>query len=302
MMNNATLLAGLRWMKQDPSLKDSELKFYRWSPEGTSIKLLNPTLSYSTLNWLPRLVEVRRHINKRSRVVDSDDDDWVIDSSRKRQRTDAEDSNPVRKTLVEVREKHAALQQQIERDAQTAEEYAETRIQLQTYIQANETLQKELSNMAGGELELKKVQERLQDVERRGAELLGDATRREAELQATIDKLKTQMADWSSSVREGQPRGDKVGGQNQNSEGSPNGVFDLTADGTNTLLGSNDVPHTPGVNPEPGDSDLARDAPQTPTSDASQDDNDPAAMPQITAALALCSAYLVGARIRDRRI
>jgi hypothetical protein len=45
-MNNATLRAGLRWMKQDPSLTDNELRFYRWSPEGTSIKLLCPTLSY----------------------------------------------------------------------------------------------------------------------------------------------------------------------------------------------------------------------------------------------------------------
>ena len=48
-MNNATLLVGLRWMKQDPSLTDNELRFYRWSPEGTSIKLLYPTLSYFTL-------------------------------------------------------------------------------------------------------------------------------------------------------------------------------------------------------------------------------------------------------------
>ena len=85
---------------------------------------------------------MRRHINKRSGTVESDDDDRVIDSSRKRRRTDAEDSNQVWKALAEAREKHAALQQQIERDAQTAEEHVETRSQLQTYIQANETLQK----------------------------------------------------------------------------------------------------------------------------------------------------------------
>jgi hypothetical protein len=48
-MNNATLRAGLRWMKQDLSLTDNELRFYRWSPEGTSIKLLYPTLSYLLL-------------------------------------------------------------------------------------------------------------------------------------------------------------------------------------------------------------------------------------------------------------
>jgi septal ring factor EnvC (AmiA/AmiB activator) len=93
--------------------------------------------------------------------VESDDDDRVIDSRRKRRRTVAEDLNQVRKALAEARKKHAALQQQqqqqIERDAQTAEEYAEARTQLQTYIQANETLQKELSNMAGRELELKEV-------------------------------------------------------------------------------------------------------------------------------------------------
>jgi hypothetical protein len=115
-MNNATLLAGLRWMKQDPSLADNELRFWRWSPEGTSIKLLYLTLPYFALNWLTRLLEMRRHINKRSRTVESDDDDRVIDSSRKRRRTDAEDSNQVRKALAEAREKHAALQQQIERD------------------------------------------------------------------------------------------------------------------------------------------------------------------------------------------
>ena len=43
-MNNATLRAGLRWMKQDPSLIDNELRFHRLSPEGTSINLLCPTL------------------------------------------------------------------------------------------------------------------------------------------------------------------------------------------------------------------------------------------------------------------
>jgi septal ring factor EnvC (AmiA/AmiB activator) len=57
---------------------------------------------------------------------------------------DAEDLNQVRKALAEAREKHTALhqqrQQQIERDAQTAEEYAESRTPLQTYLQANETL------------------------------------------------------------------------------------------------------------------------------------------------------------------
>jgi hypothetical protein len=205
--------------------------------------------------------------------VESDDDDRVIDSRRKRRRTDAEDLNQVRKALAEAREKHAALQQQqIERDAQTAEEYAEARTQLQTYIQANETLQKELSNMAGRELELKEVQERLQDVERREAELLGDAARREAELRATIDKLKAQMADLERQCAEGQSRGDNAKGQN--SEGSPNGVFDLTADGTNTLLWSNDVPRIPDVNSEPGGSDLARDAPQTPALNANSGDND----------------------------
>jgi cytochrome c556 len=206
--------------------------------------------------------------------VESDDDDRVVGSRRKRRRTDTEDLNQVRKALAEAREKHAALQQQqIERDAQTAEEYAEARTQLQTYIQANETLQKELSNMTGRERELKEVQERLQDVERREAELLGDAARREAELRATIDKLKAQMADLKRQCAEGQSRGDNAKGQNR--EGSSNGVFDLTADGTNTLLGSNDVPRTPDVNSEPGESDLARDAPQTPASNASPDDSDP---------------------------
>ena len=71
-------------MKQDPSLTDNELKFYRWSPEGTSIKA---TLPYFALNWLTRLLEVRRHINKRSGTVESDDDDRVIDSRRKRRRS-----------------------------------------------------------------------------------------------------------------------------------------------------------------------------------------------------------------------
>jgi DNA repair exonuclease SbcCD ATPase subunit len=216
---------------------------------------------------------VRRHINKRSCTVESDDDDRVIDSSRKRRRTNVEDLNQVRKELAEAREKHAALQQQIERDAQTAEEYAEAHSQLQTYIQANETLRKDLSNMAGRERELREVQEQLQDVERREAELLGDAARREAELRATIDELKAQMADLERQRAEGQPRGDN--GEGQNSEESPNGVFDLTADGTNPLLESNDVPQTPDVNPEPGDSDLARDTPQTSVSNASPDDNDP---------------------------
>ena len=164
---------------------------------------------------------MRRHINKRSCAVESDDDDRVIDSSRKRRRTDAKDLNQVRKALTEARKKHAALQQQIERDAQTAEEYAEARTQLQTYIQANETLRKELSNMAGRERELQEVQERLQDVERREAELLGDAARREAELQATNDELKAQMADLERQRAEGQPRGDNAEGQN--SEGLPNG-------------------------------------------------------------------------------
>jgi hypothetical protein len=93
--------------------------------------------------------------------VKSDDDDRVIDSSRKRRRTDAEDLNQVRKTLAEAREKHAAFQQQIERDAQTAEEYAEARSQLQTSIQANEALRKELFNLTGRERELKEVQKRL---------------------------------------------------------------------------------------------------------------------------------------------
>ena len=82
------------------------------------------------------------------------------------------------------------------------------------------------------------------------------------------------MADLERQRAEGQSRGDNAKGQN--SEGSPNGVFDLTADGTNTLLESNDVPRTPDVNPEPGDSDLAPlIAPQTPASNASPDDNDP---------------------------
>ena len=90
--------------------------------------------------------------------MESDDDDPVIDSRRKRRRTDADDLNQVREALAEAREKHAALQQQqIKRDAQITEEYAEARTQLQTYIQANETLQKELSNMAGRELELKEA-------------------------------------------------------------------------------------------------------------------------------------------------
>ena len=153
--------------------------------------------------------------------MESDDDDPVIDSRRKRRRTDADDLNQVREALAEAREKHAALQQQqIKRDAQITEEYAEARTQLQTYIQANETLQKELSNMAGRELELKEVQERLQDVKHRKAGLLGDVARREAELRATIDKLKAQMADLERPCAEGQSRGDNAKGQN--SEGSPN--------------------------------------------------------------------------------
>ena len=205
--------------------------------------------------------------------MESDDDDKVIDSRRKRRRTDAEDLNQVRKALAEAREKHVALQQQIERDAQIAEEYAEARTQLQTYIQANETLRKELSNIAERERELKEVQKRLQDVERRGAELLGDAARREAELQVTIDELKAQMADLERQRAEGQPRGDNAEGHN--SEGSPNRVFDLTADGTNPLLEWNDMPRTPDVNLERGDSDLARDTPQIPASNANPDDNDP---------------------------
>ena len=41
--------------------------------------------------------------------MESDDDDRVIDSRRKRRRTVAEDLNQVRKVLAEAREKHAAL-------------------------------------------------------------------------------------------------------------------------------------------------------------------------------------------------
>jgi len=44
--------------------------------------------------------------------VESDDDDRVLDSRRKRRRTVAEDLNQVRKALAEARKKHAALQQQ----------------------------------------------------------------------------------------------------------------------------------------------------------------------------------------------
>ena len=51
-MNNATLRAGLRWMKQDPSLADNELRLYRWSPEGTSIELLYPTLRSTSIKLL----------------------------------------------------------------------------------------------------------------------------------------------------------------------------------------------------------------------------------------------------------
>ena len=196
---------------------------------------------------------MRRHINKRSGAVESDDDDRVIDGSRKRRRTDVEDLNQVRKALAEAREKHAALQQQIERDAQTAEEYAEARSQLQTYIQANEMLRKDLSNMAGREQELKEVQERLQDVERRDAELLDDAARREAELQATTKELKAQMADLERQRAEGLPQGD-------NAEGHNSEVFDLTADGTNPLLESNDAPRTPASNASPDNNDPSRDA------------------------------------------
>jgi chromosome segregation ATPase len=88
--------------------------------------------------------------------------------------------------------------------------------------------------MAGRELELKEVQERLQDVERRKAELLSDTARREAELRATIDKLNAQIADLEQQCPEGQSRGDNAKGWN--SEGSSNEVFDLTADRTNALL------------------------------------------------------------------
>jgi hypothetical protein len=90
---------------------------------------------------------------------------------------------------------------------------------------------------------------------------------------------------------------------------------DLTADGTNTLFGSNDVPRTSDVNSEPGDIDLAGDAPAL---NANSGDDDlrfdvsrtllqmpgqtttiPTAMPQITAALALCNAWSKDPRLTD---
>lgn len=58
-------------------------------------------------------------------------------------------------------------------------------------------------------------------------EHLARAARRETELQATIDKLKAQVADLERQCAERQARGDNANGQNN--EGPPSGIFDLVA-------------------------------------------------------------------------